>query len=125
MKKYDRHHDYLSRRGTLGRNGVRVPNAVRPVPCAVCNKTILATDDYVVNPACQGKPAPCECGQPSMPYPNCAHCKGSGRIGGDLKRGELCTLCPPDAPCVSCCAKALIQRCRDARDGDTLQPKEQ
>jgi hypothetical protein len=114
--KYDRHHSQDTRRGTLGQAGVRVPNAVRPVPCSVCNKIILATEDYAIHAACQGKPAPCECGQPSMPYPNCAHCKGSGRIDGDLKKGELCGFCPEGAPCVSCCAKALIKRCTSERD---------
>ena len=78
--------------------------------CSVCGRKAISTTgpDYV-HLACMAKPKPCECGQASMPHPLCTHCRGSGRING-----ELCPYCPP-GPCVACCAKALISRIRDEK----------
>ena len=81
-------------------------------PCVICGrKGLTDTPGWFQHPHCQGKPQPCSCGQPSMAFPLCAGCKGTGRIEGDI-----CLLCPP-GPCVTCCAKALIGRVRGERDG--------
>lgn len=88
---------------------VRTPRATIVASCTVCGKRGLADQPTFTHTECFAKPKPCECGAASMPYPLCTHCKGSGRIGG-----EMCPYCPP-GPCVSCCWKAFHTRIREAR----------
>jgi hypothetical protein len=81
-------------------------------PCIQCGKKGVTDDPATfIHDWCRGKPQPCECGQPSMPYPLCTWCKGSGLIDK-----ETCLRCPL-GPCVGCVIKALIARTREARDG--------
>lgn len=88
---------------------VRTPRATIVASCTICGKRGLSDGPTFTHTACLAKPKPCECGAASMPYPPCTHCRGSGRIDG-----ELCPYCPP-GPCITCVAKALLARCRDAR----------
>jgi len=90
---------------------VRTPRPKYPMPCIVCAKPILHDDPATArHVGCMAKPKPCECGAASMPYPNCTHCKGSGR----LPDGDVCPLCPP-GPCIECVSKELMKRIRDGR----------
>jgi hypothetical protein len=73
----------------------------------------MSQNDRETHKSCMGKPMLCDCGQPSIPYPLCTFCKGSGRAEGDLKK-DICYLCPP-GPCVRCCSKALLDRVRAER----------
>jgi hypothetical protein len=98
----------------LGLAAIRAHTPSRPTivaACAVCGRKSLTSEATFVHPTCLAKPKPCECGAASMPYPNCAHCAGSGRLP---EGGLVCPYCPP-GPCVDCVARALLARCRDAR----------
>lgn len=83
---------------------------VRAVPCDICGRKALTSEDRYVHDHCQGTIQPCPCGQPSMPFPDCPTCHGSGRLGDRT----ICNACPP-GPCVGCCSKALLERVRAER----------
>lgn len=90
---------------------LREPRPKYPMPCVVCGKTLLWDDPSTArHVGCMAKPKPCECGAASMPYPNCAHCKGSGRLAD----GDICPYCPA-GPCVTCCWTALWNRIIESR----------
>jgi hypothetical protein len=83
---------------------------VRAIPCDICGRKALSSEDRFVHDHCQGKPSPCNCGQPSMAFPDCNTCHGTGR----LKDNTICNACPP-GPCVSCVSKAMVARVRAER----------
>lgn len=95
----------------LGQLRLRTPRPTIAAPCQICGRRML-TD----NPAgayhteCLAKPKPCECGQPSMPWPACTHCRGSGR----LTDHQVCPYCPA-GPCVACVTTTLLDRIRETR----------
>lgn len=96
------------------RHRPRVPRPYRKVACDICGQYEATTEDRFTHPYCMGKPMLCDCGQPSIPQPNCATCKGSGRVAGDLKKGEICYLCAI-GPCVSCVMNAMLAHVRAER----------
>lgn len=97
------------------RHRPRQPRPWRSIACEICGRGILSQNDRETHKTCMGKPMLCDCGQPSIPFPLCTHCKGSGRSEGDLRKGEVCYLCPL-GPCVGCAWKAMSDRIREMRD---------
>ena len=94
---------------TLNQLRLRTPRATIVATCSICGRKGLSDQPTYTHIECLAKPKPCECGQPSMPWPLCTHCKGSGRLNT-----ELCPYCPP-GPCVTCAAHTLMNRIRNDR----------
>jgi hypothetical protein len=91
--------------------GLKFAKTTVAAPCVICGRKGLSdTPDYFIHEGCRGVPSPCNCGQPSMAFPDCNTCHGTGR----LKDNTICNACPP-GPCVGCCAKALLDRTRAER----------
>lgn len=100
------------------RHRPRVPRPWKTIRCDICQGPIVSQNERETHKFCMGKPQQCSCGQPSIPHPKCRLCKGSGRAEGDLRKGEICELCPPDAPCVACCMKSMLARIRKEREAE-------